>query len=293
MHKEIKVIATHSGKFHADDLFGVAALKLLFSQAKVVRSRDPDVLKSADARVDVGGVHDPASGGFDHRQAGFTKLRENGIPFASFGLVWEVFGAQVCASQEIADRIDEKLVQPIDAIDNGVDMCSEKHVIWPFNISHMVAMMNPPWNSDVDHDEAFMKAMEIAMYVLDCVVKNHQASAEADKFVQQKAEEFEGKPYVILEEYLPTGYLVEYTNKEFVVYPDTHGNWTIKSLPADKGGFEPRRMLPESWAGLSGAQLAKVTGVPDAIFCHRGRWICSAKSKEGVLKMLELALKRR
>jgi len=36
--------------------------------------------------------------------------------------------------------------------------------------------------------------------------------------------------------------------------------------------------------------LAKVTGVPDATFCHNGRFLAVAKSKEGALKLAEIAL---
>ena len=35
------LIATHSGSFHADDVFGVAVLAALFPQHRIVRTRDP------------------------------------------------------------------------------------------------------------------------------------------------------------------------------------------------------------------------------------------------------------
>lgn len=291
MHKDIKIIATHSGKFHADDLFGVATMKLLYPDAKVIRSRKPDILETADIRIDIGGIDDPATGNFDHHQAGFEKRRDNDIPYASFGLIWKVYGAQLCGSEDIALKIDERLVQPIDAIDNGIDMCDAYHTIFPFNISHTVAILNPSWTSERTHDEAFEVALDIAMTVLTNIIENMQGSAKAESLMQKAVEESGDTPYVWLERYLPGGYLTEHTDKLFVVYPDPNKHWTIKSIPVEKGSFEPRRMFPESWAGLADEELAKVTGVEDAIFCHRGRWICAAKSKEGAKKMLEIALK--
>jgi uncharacterized UPF0160 family protein len=41
---------------------------------------------------------------------------------------------------------------------------------------------------------------------------------------------------------------------------------------------------------LRDAELAAVTGVPDAGFCHNGRFIATAKSYEGIRAMAALAL---
>jgi len=49
-------------------------------------------------------------------------------------------------------------------------------------------------------------------------------------------------------------------------------------------------LFPESWAGKNGKELAEITGVEDAIFCHNARFICSAKSKEGAMKLAQMAL---
>lgn len=55
----MKTIATHSGTFHADESLAVFMLKQLeeFKEAKVVRSRDSNVIEEADIVVDVGGVY--------------------------------------------------------------------------------------------------------------------------------------------------------------------------------------------------------------------------------------------
>lgn len=49
------IIATHNGKFHADDVFGVALLTDLYPDATIVRTRDPQMLDTADIVLDVGG----------------------------------------------------------------------------------------------------------------------------------------------------------------------------------------------------------------------------------------------
>jgi hypothetical protein len=56
-----KTIATHSGSFHCDEALGCYLLRCTdaFAGARIVRSRDPDVLKGADVVIDVGAVYDP------------------------------------------------------------------------------------------------------------------------------------------------------------------------------------------------------------------------------------------
>jgi uncharacterized UPF0160 family protein len=43
--------------------------------------------------------------------------------------------------------------------------------------------------------------------------------------------------------------------------------------------------------GPSGPDLVAVTGVPDAVFCHTGRFIAVARSREGAVALLEQALR--
>jgi uncharacterized UPF0160 family protein len=124
---EVTIVA-HNGQFHADDVFAVATLSILIGDSKkikIIRTRDEAVIQKADYVVDVGGVYDPEKNRFDHHQKGGAGKRDNGIPYASFGLVWKKFGAQVAGSKRLAEIIDERLAAPIDAIDNGVSISKE------------------------------------------------------------------------------------------------------------------------------------------------------------------------
>jgi uncharacterized UPF0160 family protein len=115
-------VATHPGTFHADDVFAVAVLRLVHGPVEVVRTRDKAVQDACDARIDVGGRHDPATGDFDHHQRGGAGERPNGIRLASFGLVWRAYGAQLAGGAEAAAAIDERLVQGVDANDTGQEI---------------------------------------------------------------------------------------------------------------------------------------------------------------------------
>jgi uncharacterized UPF0160 family protein len=68
-------IATHSGSFHADDVFGVGILMGVFPSHTLVRTRKQELIDAADFAVDVGGSWDAAKGRFDHHQRGFDGAR--------------------------------------------------------------------------------------------------------------------------------------------------------------------------------------------------------------------------
>jgi uncharacterized UPF0160 family protein len=58
----------------------------------------------------------------------------------------------------------------------------------------------------------------------------------------------------------------------------------------EKKSFINRKDLPFSWSGLRDEEFQKVTGVSDAVFCHRALFLAVAKSKEGAIKLAQLAL---
>ena len=70
---------THSGKFHADDVFSAALLTILNPDIKIERGFE--VPEDFD-----GIVFDIGFGEFDHHQQD-RAVRENNIPYAAFGLL--------------------------------------------------------------------------------------------------------------------------------------------------------------------------------------------------------------
>ncbi len=65
-----KIIGTHDGKFHCDEVLACSLLKMLpeYSDAKIVRTRNSEKLDGCDIVVDVGGVYDPSRHRYDHHQ---------------------------------------------------------------------------------------------------------------------------------------------------------------------------------------------------------------------------------
>src|SRR3989338_6295073 len=125
-YKKILKAVTHDGSFHTDDVFAAATLSLylenLGKKFEIIRTRDEEIINSADYVFDVGGIYNAEKNRFDHHQVGGAGKRENEIPFSSFGLIWQKFGVEVTGKKEVADFIEQKLVLPVDANDSGVDL---------------------------------------------------------------------------------------------------------------------------------------------------------------------------
>ena len=70
MATNTKLIGTHNGRFHCDEALACYMLRRLpeYSDAEIVRTRDPKILDGCEVVVDVGGVYDPTSHRYDHHQ---------------------------------------------------------------------------------------------------------------------------------------------------------------------------------------------------------------------------------
>ncbi|MBU9200379.1 MYG1 family protein [Burkholderia multivorans] len=296
----MKVICTHSGSHHADDALGVAVLHTLHPGATIVRSRDPAVWATSDALVDVGGEYDAVTNRFDHHQKGFSERRANGVRYAASGLVWKTYGApyvsRVCPgltelqAVAVAQEVDARLIQYADAVDVGDWAPGEPH----FGLSGIVNSMNSTWQEGSDKDdERFAEAVAFVSLVLRNLVREILAELRAAEKVRAGRLLADGRILVLEEARLPFDPVVckEMPKVLFVVYPESRGEQIqVRVVPEKLGTFDARADLPVEWAGLRDAELAKVTGVEDAVFCHTGLFICGARSQDGAIRLAELAV---
>lgn len=287
--------ATHDGVFHADDVFGAALLRMAYPAIEIERSRDPKVLTAADIRFDVGGRSDPATGDYDHHQREGAGKRANGIPYAAFGLLWNAIGYRLCADAVLHAEVDRTFVQAIDAHDNGVALTTEAIPgVFPVTISHVVSNFNPSWNEDQNYDTRFWDAVALAEQVLRRAVVRAQGVVLAREIVCEAVERADDVRIVVLDRFVPwQEALVEASaDALLIVYPSA-GTWRVQVVPVTPGQPGARHSLPEAWAGLDGDQLVAATGVADATFCHRGRFIAGAVSREGALALAHVALEEK
>ncbi len=308
------VIVTHSGKFHADDAWAVAVLKVLFPHAQVVRTRDPARVEAADFAVDVGGIWEPATGRFDHHQKGFSGARPTGVPYASAGLVWKEYGARCVSTlalthtehrlsdekaSEMAQAIDADIVQYLDLSDVG----AAKNAPGGYGLSAVVSGFNPNWldeqrlgygdAADAHRLSQFTRAMELLTDIIINAVKYRVGALLSVELVRQAEVLEDGKLLFLKNGAVPWTQVVrrEMPKVLFVISHNiAEQRHMIHTIPVSTDSFAARADLPEAWAGLRDEQLAAVTGVADAGFCHNGRFIASARSYQGIRKMASLAL---
>jgi uncharacterized UPF0160 family protein len=289
-------VATHDGSFHADEVFAIAALGLLPENLEVVRTRDRAVLAEADLRVDVGFSYDPSAGDFDHHQRDFEMVRDNGVGYASFGLVWREFGARICGGdEEVAEAVERSLVQAVDANDTGQQLTQSLiEGVHPMTVNAVIGGFNARWDEDLtdaEERERFDAAVELARGILAREIGFAAAGLRAVHLVRDAIAAAEDPRVVELSENVPwKGTLVpDAPDALFVIYPKRQG-FGVEAVPVALGTFENRLDLPEAWAGLEGAELARVTGVDDALFCHAKRFLVVANSNAGAKRLAALAL---
>lgn len=288
--KQLKVI-THSGHFQPDDVFAIAALQLLLGDFELVRTRDPEVIKTGDWVVDVGREYDPEKMRLDHHQEGGAGKRENGIPYSSIGLVWKHYGAEICGSAEVAQKIDEKLIQALDATDNGVSFYEAKDV-YPYLLDDALFSFNSTWKEGEHFDEGFIEAVGIAKRILVREIQRTKDAIEARDFVERAYMDTKDKRILIFDAPYPTnGFLETHSEILFIVKPEVDfSKWKVNAVRAEEHRFKNRKDLPAAWAGKEGEELQVITGVADAMFCHNGRFVAGAKTKEGAVALAKLAI---
>ena len=246
---------THGGIFHADDVFTTALLKIL--NPDFTWERGFEVPEDFD-----GIVYDIGFGEFDHHQAD-SRVRENGVPYAAFGLVWEKYGHFVM-DKEDAESFDNEFVQMIDKTDNTGARNP---------ISSIIHDMNPEWNEAVSSDVAFAKAVDYAITALKTQFKHIQAKRAANKLVKNKLREAVGH-VLYIGDYIPWRNTLRETNIDYVIYKSNRGGYNIQTVP-HKEGNETEVSFPVEWRGKTREELEEISGISGLTFCHNGGFLCA------------------
>ena len=303
------LLVTHSGTFHLDDAFAYAVLRLALALGEpghdhaLVRTRDASVITDADVAWDVGAVYDPVAGRFDHHQRGAPVRGDDGLPYSAAGLVWRHHGEAAVAAMlapsgaadlatAVASAIDREVVRRIDAIDNGVGDPGDA-----LGLASLVEDLNPAWDSPAvgdraAEDAAFLRAADFAAGFLRRRVEAVRARLAAEAVVLAAHARSADPRILELDRKLPWEGPVHAHALPvlYAVYPAPNGNWMVDAMPPAPGSFDQRLPLPEAWAGLRDAELAVVSGVPDAVFAHARRFVAAARSRQGALAMARQAI---
>ncbi len=304
MDKKVLKLITHDGSFHADDIFAAATLSILLEKKgesfEITRTREPELIESGDYVFDVGGIHDESTNRFDHHQVGGAGKRNFGsvnnvdIEYAAFGLVWKKFGEEVAGSKKAADTIEKKLVAPIDAGDNGFEIGKYDHEITPYSIQTAFNSLRPTWKEeDITDDKMFFKCVIFAKEILVREIIQTQDAIEVEEIIISIYKNTEDKRIIVLDKSYPFEYTLQsFPEPLFVILPSKNikDKWSARAVREDPKTFKNKKDFPKAWAGLRDEELQKITGIEDAVFCHRALFLVVAKSKEGAMKLAQIAL---
>lgn len=248
------VAYTHSGTFHADDVFATAFLRIINPDIKI--KRVTSVPSSEVLAFDIG------NGEFDHHSIP-KKAREDGTPYASFGKLWKKF-AQELYGDFVYKRIDKLLIKDLDLSDNTV----------AYNpLAEAIAVFNP-LSGTASGDEEFMEAVDFAQSILERWIKKELKHEEETKEVENIYEKSEDKEIIVLDkhlyfhEYLPT------TNALYVIFPSKRGGYVAQAIPKDSDTIELKQPFPSQWLDEK---------PPYITFCHSSLFMIVADTLDNAI----------
>lgn len=315
--KEKAKLITHPHNFHLDDIFAAATLGILMDikniPYEIIRTRDEveldkykkearsistlswdGISKSKKKPVfvfDVGEEYEEKNNLFDHHQKSCAGVRKNGIEYSSFGLVWKKYGETVCKNKEIAAILDDKIVIGIDANDTGVDVTAS---LQSFNLYNYISFVNsflPTSGKKEDYDTAFIELVNISKRVLLNEISRTEKKIEDKKIFSIYFEKYKNEKVLWVEESISIPkHFSKNQNILLTVGKKEENFWIITTTEKEKNSKKAFIKMPEDWGGLKDADLEKASGIKNVGFCHKGLWMCSAKSKFAAEKMVEKIL---
>lgn len=279
---------THDGSFHADEVTACALL-LVFDQidrTKIVRTRDPKILKDCEFVCDVGGIYSPEHKRFDHHQVDYT----GGL--SSAGMVWKYLKESKVVDLGLYEYLNDALILGVDAHDNG-RVTSERGTC---TFSHVISNFIPPaYDATAEElSKAFFLALDFAvghlqrlwtrfLYIQGCCEKVLEAMRVKGKVLVFD----EAMPW--MDVFFENG--GEKHPALFVIMPSGQ-HWKLRGIPPNSHDrMKVRVPLPEKWAGLMDEKLKQASGISGAIFCHKERFISIWETKEDAMKALEAVLR--
>lgn len=284
-------VATHSGPFHADDVLAYALLCVFETEPlQLTRTRDRKVLAEQDLVFDVGHEFDEARGRFDHHQRDYEGDK------SSAGLVLDHLESRALLTSELAVYLRTSLVGYVDAVDIGAREPEEGVPCFSMMMGVLNELAEPAdggKGAAEGFDTMYRQAARYAELMVRALVASFEKARKARDLVEgaMKQAEQNGHRTLRLSRYLkwkPAYFELggaEHAT-DYVLFQAGQDDWRVVTIPVEANSREDKRKLPESWAGLEGAELERVVGVKGANFCHRNRFIAGFASEQAALEAL-------
>lgn len=280
---------THDGTFHADEVTACALLlvKKKIDKNRIFRTRDPNKLSLCEYVCDVGGEYSSEKKRFDHHQATYQGS------LSSAGMVLEYLKNSNDLNEQEYHFINNMLVRGVDAHDNGKELsgpgtCTFSHIISNYTPISYEASAN-------DLDAAFFTALEFTVGHIDRLLRRFAYTHSCQDVV--RAAMTRDTDCLLFDTALPWMDTFfenggDTHSATFIIMP-TGDHWKLRGIPPNREErMSVRIPLPEEWAGLLDEELQKKSGIPGALFCHKGRFISVWKTKADALRALHYVLKK-
>lgn len=283
---------THSGTFHADEVMATVILLNKFGTIKLFRTSNPTNNNAF--------IYDVGFGKFDHHGIDFDEKRENGIKYASCGLIWRTFGNDIVSKLGVKDvdsfiqSIDKNLIMDIDRDDNGQSLGVDLPVKLQ-TIPNLIGSFNPSWNDLSNENDCFLEAVRFSNTIFNNMVSKMLSKEDARDIIEQKIEESKDG-VLILDNYMPWKDIVLSSNNSkakdilYAIFPSKRGGYNIVATPISSGSFEVKKPFPRNWAGKEGKELQDISGIKTINFCHKGLFICACNTLEDAKKIAIIAI---
>lgn len=293
----MKLLITHNGQFHADDVLAYTILNIIYPKNKLVRTRDETIIKTGNIVFDVGGQYNVKKHLFDHHQKDCHTVFDNNntVPLSSAGMIYKKYGQRLVKKIVDSDSIQlfndfyTKFILQFDALDNGI---SNYEYPQKYQLTSLTTIINMANNSDVyDDDEQHKRFIncskilhDIMLIVLNNInIKINSKSSDYDK-MEKYMESRENPCIVVVKEDIVTWLdcIKEYekTNSKkvkFIVYPSNE-EWRVKSI------FNRHNLKTQE-------ELSTLMSNPqDIIFVHKKQFIGSCKTIKSAIEMAEYSL---
>lgn len=245
----------------------------------LMRSRDARLLKEAKASattfvLDVGGELNEGLLNFDHHQKSMKKTWPDGTPLSSTGLVWLWLkeNNHLQLANEIIAELEEKIIKPLDAHDNGV-------AVSPI-ASHM-AGYNRDSEDPAQQNHQFNQAKTLIKDTLENALYSAQMKLEATRVISQQWEKAKkhGDTHVLLSrplEYKDCAGLLKSISKDqadMIIIPGLGNRFSVISLSKDVA-FSIKSPCPSDWRGKSDFHT-NIDGKSVMIrFAHKSGFMC-------------------
>lgn len=285
--KTPRSFGTHDGTFHADEVTACALLLLfnLIDKDKIIRTRDLEELSKCEYVCDVGGIYDPNRKLFDHHQVEYQGS------LSSAGMILLHLKDKNVISPKEHHFFYHSLIMGVDAHDNGKDpqipgLCTYSNIVSNFT----------PIVHDVEEEiqeVAFFDALAFALGHLTRLWERYNYIQSCRQIVAESMAK--DSQCLMFEKSIPWMEIFfdmggNSHPAAFVIMPSGK-HWKLRGIPPSLDEkMKVRLPLPKEWAGLLDEELKRISKIPGAIFCHKGRFISVWETKEDAIKALNYTL---